>query len=208
MANPRTQMIIGRLGYPPRPALHFFDPGTGRVISTDFGGNVERVRLPTGAKSNRSIDYERVVQMKDALDTNKREYMDLMRRFLRSEIDGKTFQKTFLDMWRRDRDISYGKLQEWSRRHDVDLIEARQRGEMSNEEFSKRWRDLWGYEPTRWLEIQDSLFRDVDSFEPDQTVYEASKRDSNPYNAAYYITQEELRDRVKEYLRELEEKVS
>lgn len=42
MANPRTQMIFGRLGYPPRPAIHFFDPVTGRVISTDFGGNVLR----------------------------------------------------------------------------------------------------------------------------------------------------------------------
>jgi hypothetical protein len=41
-ANPRTEMIIGRVGYPARPALHFFDPGTGRVVSTDFGGNVLR----------------------------------------------------------------------------------------------------------------------------------------------------------------------
>ena len=42
MANPRTEMIFGRLGYPPRPALHFYDPGTGRLLSTDFGGNVLR----------------------------------------------------------------------------------------------------------------------------------------------------------------------
>ena len=42
MKNPNTQMILGRLGYPPRPALHFFDPQTGRLLSTDFGGNVLR----------------------------------------------------------------------------------------------------------------------------------------------------------------------
>jgi hypothetical protein len=42
MASPRTQMIIGKLGTPARPALHFYDPGTGRFISTDFGGNVLR----------------------------------------------------------------------------------------------------------------------------------------------------------------------
>ena len=42
MKNPNTQMIFGTLGYPPRPAIHFFNPQTGNVISTDFGGNVLR----------------------------------------------------------------------------------------------------------------------------------------------------------------------
>ena len=141
--------------------------------------------------------------MSAIVEANKQEYLTLMKRFLNSEIDGKTFQVMFLGMWRRDRDESYSKAESWPKRYDIDLMETRLRGEMTGEEFSKRWRDLWGYEPTRWLEIQDRLFRDVDRFEPDKSAYEASKQDPDPYNAAYYITEEELREKVKEYLSEL-----
>jgi hypothetical protein len=143
--------------------------------------------------------------MSAIVEANKQEYLKLMKLFLKSEIDGRSFQSMFLEMWRRDRDESYSKVKSWSRRYDRDLMERRLRGEITGEEFSKRWHDLWGYEPTRWLEIQDRLFRDVDRFEPDKTVYKTPKQDPDPYNAAYYITEEELREKVKEYLSDLDE---
>jgi hypothetical protein len=142
--------------------------------------------------------------MSDTPGFSKRDYMELMKRFLLSEIDGRTFQTTFLDMWRSDRDASYARVQTWPKRYDIELMDARLRGDLNPEEFSVRWQKLWGYEPTRWLEIQDALFRDVDRFEPDPVLYEESKQDPVRQNADYCITEAELRERVKTYILELE----
>lgn len=141
------------------------------------------------------------------IEANKAEYLTLMKRFLKGDIDGKSFQKTFLDMWRSDRDASYARAEKWPKRYDIELLDARLRGELSADEFSKRWRELWGYEPTRWLEISESLFRDVDRFEPDPVLYEESKQDPVPQNAAYCITEDELRERIKGYMSELEKEL-
>ena len=141
--------------------------------------------------------------MSSTIQANKNQYVDLMRQFINSTIDGRTFQRNFFDMRYRDVEQDDEKKKQWPKRYDVELMESRARGEMSEEEFSKRWHELLGYEQTKWLDIFDRLFRDIDRFEPNEAIYEESKKDPDSFNTTYYITEEDLRKRVLEFLQEI-----
>jgi hypothetical protein len=128
-----------------------------------------------------------------------------MQDFVTSRIDGRMFQERFLDLRRVDLQQDDESKTKWPERYDTHLIESRLRGDLSSEEFSKKWHELLGYKETKWIDVYERLFSDVDRFEADPTIYTESKKDPDPHNAGYYITEEELREKVKGYLRELEE---
>ena len=143
--------------------------------------------------------------MSDIIEMNRADYVTLIKQFMSGEISGATFQKTFLDKWRRNRDEAYARVNTGGERPDIRLLNAFQRGELSESEFNKKWQELWGYKPSLWLTVFERLFRDVERFEPDPVRLKESKNDSVQYNAEYCISENELKSRLQDYLIELGE---
>jgi hypothetical protein len=142
--------------------------------------------------------------MSIAVEENKDRYLALMREFVAGRIKGDIFQKEFLDCYRADLAQDDQMKAKWTKRHDIELMESRLREELSSEEFNKRWHELFDYKETKWLDVYERVFRDVDRFEPDPARYDESKQDPVAENAEYCITEEELRVKVRGYLQELD----
>ena len=119
---------------------------------------------------------------------NEKQYLELIRQFLNSKVDGETFCTKFSSLWRVDRDEEWSKVETWSERHDLQLTEAFNRGDITGEEFQQKWRELFGSESYADLaSMTDRIFTACDVFqvEPD-TEYE--------------IDETELRREVAEHL--------
>jgi len=98
---------------------------------------------------------------------NEELYLELIRKFLNSEIDGETFCCDYFPMWRVDRDEEDIQRASWSERHDLKLIEAYRRDEISLEEFERKWSELFGYSTNRHLvDMLSRIFTACDVFAP------------------------------------------
>jgi hypothetical protein len=142
--------------------------------------------------------------MSATIQANKHSYLKLMRAFAESRIDGKTFQSEFFEMRNRNLNEDEATAKSWPERYDIKIQEDYGRGNISSDEFRQKWHNLWNYQPSKWLDVFDRLFRDVDRFEPNEAIYEESKKEPDRYDATYYITEDNLRERVIAYMREVE----
>lgn len=86
----------------------------------------------------------------------KSDYLLLMERYLRGEIDAKSLNEQFLPLWRQDRDDEDMLRRSWPRRYDIELQHMLANGEISREEFGRRFRDLCQYSPADW-EAEDII---------------------------------------------------
>lgn len=139
--------------------------------------------------------------MSASIIKNKDQYVRLMRQFVNSEVDAKTFEEKFLEMRRRDLDRDAALKKSWPEPYDEQLIAAYQSGKLTKSEFTKRWSDLWGYsEKNEWLDIFDELFTDVDRFEGGQEVY----RELSKERPLEYLNADQLKKKVRTYLDSIE----
>ena len=80
----------------------------------------------------------------------KSDYLLLMERYLRGDIDASSLNGQFLPLWRQDRDHEEVLRRSWPRRYDIELQHMLANGEISSEEFGGRFRDLFHYSPADW----------------------------------------------------------
>src|SRR3990172_6850308 len=137
------------------------------------------------------------------VQANKDQYISLMRRFVSSEIDGKTFQSKFFEMRRRDVNRDEELKKSWPQPYDEQLLSAYRRGDITGEEFHKKWQELWGYQSTKWLDVFDTLTSDV-NYLVDDEEYEKYRQDSSQADSIFYLNENGLREKVEEYLTQLE----
>ena len=71
---------------------------------------------------------------------NENRYLELIRQFLDSKVDGETFCEKFSSLWRVDRDEEWSKVETWTERYDLQLTEAYNCGDISGDEFQQKWR--------------------------------------------------------------------
>ena len=141
--------------------------------------------------------------MSTMIEAHKEKYMALMRKFASSDLDARSFQREFFDMRNRDLREDIERLGPEIKRKELELIDNYQLGRISWEEFRKRRDELTGYQTSRWFEMFDEIFDETERCEPDKEIYE--KNNADPNRTDDYITEEELRDKIKEYLKELDE---
>jgi hypothetical protein len=108
---------------------------------------------------------------------NRKQYLELMERFIHGKIDGRQFDREFSKM----RNVDTDKL--WR----VDR-------ELSGKEFVDKINDLELTKSHRFSHLINELFTDCDVFQPDPIL-----RDD------YEISEEELRNRVKKTLLQIKE---
>lgn len=121
----------------------------------------------------------------------KKRYLELIRRFLNSEISGAEFTGAYSKTCRQDRDETYAQAGSWPERFDFQLKTALERGEISGEDFSCKWAELWGYaDDVPFTQMKDKVFTACVSFVPDPDI-----RDQ-----PYEYDEEQLRAYVKETL--------
>ncbi len=95
------------------------------------------------------------------------QYMNLIQRFLKSEIACETFRDKFFKLRHEDGKADDAKVESWPERHDLRLIEQVQQGEITKEEFSQRWTELWGYKDyVNFYEMLDRIFTSCDCYTP------------------------------------------
>ena len=119
---------------------------------------------------------------------NEKQYLELIRQFLGSKVDGETFCTKFCSLWRIDRDEEWSKVETWSERYDLQLTEAYNRGDISGEEFQQKWRELFDSESYQDLAaMTDRIFTACDVFHTEP-------------EAEYEIDKTQLRREVAEHL--------
>lgn len=119
---------------------------------------------------------------------NEKQYLELIRQFLNSEIDVDIFCERFSSLWRIDRDEEWSKVKNLPERPDVKLTEAFDRGEISGEVFQQKWRELFNSESYEALAtMTDRIFTACDVFRDEP-------------EAEYEIDETELRREVAEHL--------
>ena len=143
--------------------------------------------------------------MNDIVEPTKSEYVVLIRRYLGDEIDEATFGAEFQKLQQRHAALENEKISSWPTRYDVQLQEAYLDGKISKDEFKKRWYELWGYEPAQWHEIvyADLLYL-FDRRTDNEEVLKEFQNDPNEYKRTYFITEKNLKEELKRYLKELE----
>jgi hypothetical protein len=141
--------------------------------------------------------------MSATIEAKMIEYQNLMKQFVNRQINGIAFRQLFMEMRRQDLDQDQKRAKKWPERYDVKLQEELLDGKIEKQEFNRRWQDLWGYRPTRWLEIFDEVFDELDRFEPDDSAYQRARKDQDVNTRTYYITEDQLRETVNGYLKEL-----
>ncbi len=119
---------------------------------------------------------------------NEKQYLELIRQFLDSEIDVETFRKKFSSLWRVDRDEEWSKVEKLPERPDIQLTEKFHRGEISGEIFQQKWRELFDSESYEDLAVMtDRIFTACDVFREEP-------------EADYEIDETEFRREVAEHL--------
>lgn len=143
--------------------------------------------------------------MNVTIDPSKSEYIELIRRYLNNEIDEVTFGAAFQELQRRYWVVHDEKISSWPERYDVQLQEAYSEGKISQDEFAKKWHELWGYKPDKWRDIvyADLLYL-FDRRSENEEVLMDFQNDASEYNRTYFLTEEQLKEELKRYLKELE----
>jgi len=80
----------------------------------------------------------------------KSEYLLLMEKYLRGDIDASSLNAQFLPLWRQDRDDEEMVRRSWPRRYDIELEQMLKNGTIPAEEYEQRYRDLVGRSPADW----------------------------------------------------------
>ena len=104
--------------------------------------------------------------MSPTIQANQPEYVELMRKFIAYELDGRMFREDFMSKRRRDLECDDEIAKGWPERYDLKLRQDVVDGKISTEEVSQRWYALWGYNPTRWLDIFNEIFDELDHTNP------------------------------------------
>ena len=130
--------------------------------------------------------YRENVQM--SYLANEKQYLELIRQFLDSNIGGKTFCGKFSSLWRLDRDEEWSKVKMSTERRDIELTESFNHGEISGEAFQQKWRELFDSESYEDLAaMTDRIFTACDVFRDEP-------------EADYEIDESGLRSEVAEHL--------
>lgn len=135
----------------------------------------------------------------------KEEYVQLIRKYVNHQIDEATFGAEFQKLHGSYVALEDEKTNSWPERYDIKLLEAHRQGKISTEEFTKRWYELWGEKPARWRDIVHSdlpyLF---DRRSQNEEVLMEFQNDPSEYRRTYFLTEEQLKEELKRYLKELE----
>ncbi len=86
----------------------------------------------------------------------KSDYLRLMERYLRGDIDASSLNEQFLPLWRQDRDHDEVLHRSWPSRYDIELGQMLKDGTISAEEYDQRYCDLVGCSPADW-EAEDII---------------------------------------------------
>ena len=143
--------------------------------------------------------------MNTTVEPSRSEYIALIRRYLNGEIDGKTFGAGFQELQRRHKTLEDEKVRSWPKRYDLQLERDYTSGKISKDEFNKRWYELWEYKPGGWRDIVElGLFYLLDQYTEEEDLLRAYRNDPDEYNQTYFLTEKELKEELKKYLKELE----
>jgi len=138
-------------------------------------------------------------------EPSKEEYVALIRKYVNQQIDEATFGSEFQQLHGRYMSMVDEKINSWPERFDIKLLEAHRQEKISTEEFNKRWHELWGEKPERWRDIVHSdlpyLF---DRRSENEEVLKEFQDDPSEYRRSYFVTEEQLKEELKRYLKELE----
>ena len=78
-------------------------------------------------------------------------------------------------------------------------------GKISRDEFRRRWQELWGHKGEHWREtVYAELYELFDRRLENEEVLKNFRESSDEYERSYPITEEQLREELKRYLKELE----
>lgn len=125
-----------------------------------------------------------------------------MQDFIAGSVSAREFERSFLEARRQDLARDDEIKRSWAEPYDEMLVRERFSGKLSADEFSRRWEGLWGYRPDdRWIEIFEKIFSDIESFVSDDALRNQLSADSS----IAYIDENELRERIKGYFKQLAE---
>ena len=144
--------------------------------------------------------------MSDTVEPSRLEYIALIRKYLNNEIDEETFGAEFQELQRRHETLQDEKIRSWPERYDLQIEEDYLQGKISKEVYNKKWCELWEYKRGGWRDIVElDLISLFDRSTEDEEVLQAFKNDPHDeYKRTYFLTEEQLKEELRKYLKELE----
>jgi hypothetical protein len=125
---------------------------------------------------------------------NRKQYLELMKKFINGKIDGTQFESEFCEMWRIDTDKIYNLKKLRDKINDLELTKLEGFSDLISKEFLDKINELELTKLKGFSDLISELFTDCDIFQPDP--------DLRDY---YEISEEELRNRVKKTLLQIQE---
>jgi hypothetical protein len=103
---------------------------------------------------------------------DKKQYLQMMRRFVQCELDAMTFVKQFLHARDKDKAKEWAITATWDKPYDQLLIADLRQGKISQEEFSRGWDELFGWSPEEkvCLQLLDRVYSACDAFIDDPAL--------------------------------------
>ena len=129
----------------------------------------------------------------------------MIRKYLNNEIDERIFGAEFRELQRKHKTLQDERVNSWPARYDVQLEREYSDGKISEDEFNKKWEELWGYKQGGWHDIvYAELLYLFDRRTDDEEVLQAYRNDADEDRRTYFLTEEQLKEELKRYLKELE----
>jgi hypothetical protein len=142
--------------------------------------------------------------MSALVEPNRLEYIRLIRKYLNNEIDEKTCGAEFQKLVARHTALEDEKIASWPKRYDRQIVKDYFGGRITREERNGRWRDLWGENP-KWYDV---VYLDLvylgDRRTEDEEVLHEYQNDTDEYKRTYFLTEEQFKDELRKYLKQLE----
>jgi hypothetical protein len=91
--------------------------------------------------------------------SHKEQYFELIEQILDDQLSAEEFSLQFTDLWRKDRDASYGLLDETAKAQEKQLIDNYTNGRLTDEEFDVAWNKFWNIP-----KVEESYLDLIDGF--------------------------------------------
>jgi hypothetical protein len=138
------------------------------------------------------------------VEPSRLEYVTLIRKYLNNEIDENTYGAEFQNLQARHKVLEDEKTASWPVRYDRQISKDYLDGKISQEERNRRWKQLWGENPKWYDVVYLNLVYLGDRRTNDEEVLREYQNDSDEYKRTYFLTEEQLREELKKYLKQLE----
>lgn len=143
--------------------------------------------------------------MDSASEPTKQVYVSLIQKYLNGEIAESVYGSEFQKLVAQHTAIQEQKSASWPERYDDQVVTEYLAGKITVEEFKRQWRRLWGDSP-QWHDI---VYLDLvylgDRRPGTDEILQAFQNSPDEYSRTYFLTEEELKDELRNYLKQLED---